>query len=165
MSGRCRRVSGWYLWKLDVLGCVLGSHPLQYGAVTLFWHRPERHHFFSPDHTETSKYQNVHIWGWQKWLGYMISLFLSARQKDIKNGSCIWTPCSPVQASQAWSSSLPSAIIIINYHHHDHDHCFQKDDLPSPGIYGEQRFSEGDVDGMGKTGGVVDEITRFLQSW
>ena len=39
------------------------------------------------------KYQNVHIWGWQKWLGYMISLFLNAHQKDIKNGSCIWTPC------------------------------------------------------------------------
>ena len=48
---------------------------------------------FSPDHSETSKYQNVYIWGWQKWLGYIILLFLSARRKDIKNGSCKWSPC------------------------------------------------------------------------
>ena len=46
---------------MDVFGGYLGSQPLQYGAVVLFWHRPEKHHFFSPDHTETSKYQNVHI--------------------------------------------------------------------------------------------------------
>ena len=118
MSGRCRRVSGWYLWKLDVLGCVLGSHPLQYGAVTLFWHRPERHHFFSPDHTETSKYQNVHIWGWQKWLGYMISLFLSARQKDIKNGSCIWTPCICIlYVGMGETSSVSLVSTTVN------DHC------------------------------------------
>ena len=37
----------------------LASQSLQYGAVTLFWHSPEKAHFFSFDHTETSKYQNV----------------------------------------------------------------------------------------------------------
>ena len=56
--------------------------------------QPGKAWLFSPDHSETSKYQNVYIWGWQKWLGYMISLFFNARQKDIKNGSCKWSPCS-----------------------------------------------------------------------
>ena len=39
----------------DVLGGYLASQSLQYGAVTLFWHSPERPIFFSSDHTETSK--------------------------------------------------------------------------------------------------------------
>ena len=94
VSGGCRKVSECYFWKLEAHRCVLGSQPLQYGAITLFWHSLERHDFFSPDHSETSKYQNVSIWGWQKWLSCMISLFFNARQKDIKNGSCKWSPCS-----------------------------------------------------------------------
>ena len=61
--------------------------------------QPGKAWLFSPDHSETSKYQNVYIWGWQKWLGYMISLFFNARQKDIKNGSWKWSPCSG-----SWSS-------------------------------------------------------------
>ena len=85
VSGGCLRVSECYFWKSEALRCVLGSQPLQYGAISLFWHCPERHDFFAPDHSETSKYQNVYIWGWQKWLGYMILLFFSARQKDIKH--------------------------------------------------------------------------------
>ena len=55
--------------------------------------QPGKAWLFSPDHSETSKYQNVSIWGWQKWLSCMISLFFNARQKDIKNGSCKWSPC------------------------------------------------------------------------
>ena len=94
VSGGCRKVSECYFWKLEAHRCVLGSQPLQLGAITLFWHSLERHDFFSPDHSETSKYQNVSIWGWQKWLSRMISLFFNARQKDIKNGSCKWSPCS-----------------------------------------------------------------------
>ena len=90
----CLRVSECYFWKSEALRCVLGSQPLQYGAITLFWHCPERHDSFAPDHSETLKYQNVYIWGWQKWLGDMISLFFNARQNDIKNGSCKWSPCS-----------------------------------------------------------------------
>ena len=68
-------------------------------------------------------------------------------------------------ASEGLIAELPSHLRSHDDHHyhHDHDHCFQKDDLPSPSIYSEQRFSEGDVDGMGKTGSVVDEITRALQ--
>ena len=93
VSGGCLRVSECYFWKSEALRCVLGSQPLQYGAISLFWHCPERHDFFAPDHSETFKYQNVYIWGWQKWLGYMISLFFNARQKDMKNGSCKWSPC------------------------------------------------------------------------
>ena len=84
-SGGVWRVSGGYLrvseckfWKSEALICVLGSQPLQYGAITLFWHSPERHYFF------------FHF----TIVGYMISLFFSARQKDIKNGSCKWSPCS-----------------------------------------------------------------------
>ena len=45
----------------DVFWGYLGSPSLQYGAVTLLWHSPERNNFFSPDHNETSKYQNVYI--------------------------------------------------------------------------------------------------------
>ena len=51
--GICRR--------LDVFGGYLGSHSLQYRAKTLFWHIPKRHDFFSPDHTETLRYQNGRI--------------------------------------------------------------------------------------------------------
>ena len=46
MSGGCLRVSECYFWKSEALRCVLGSQPLQYGAITLFWHSPERHDFF-----------------------------------------------------------------------------------------------------------------------
>ena len=34
------------LRRLDVFGGYLGSPSLQYGAVTIFWHSPERHDFF-----------------------------------------------------------------------------------------------------------------------
>ena len=51
-----------------------------------------------------------------------------------------------------------------HYHYnHDHDdHCFQCDHLPSPSIYGKQGLSKWNMDGMGKTRSVVDEITRAL---
>ena len=57
----CLRVSECYFWKSEALRCVLGSQPLQYGAISLFWHCPERHDFFAPDHSETSKYHNVYM--------------------------------------------------------------------------------------------------------
>ena len=41
----------------------------------------------------TSKYQNVHMWAWKKWLGFANYPFLSACQRQIKNNSCTWTPC------------------------------------------------------------------------
>ena len=50
----------------------LASQSLQYGAVTLFWHSPEKAHFFSFDHTETSKYQNVCMSAQKKRLGFAI---------------------------------------------------------------------------------------------
>ena len=50
----------------------LASQSLQYGAVTLFWHSPEKAHFFSFDHTETSKYQNVCMSAQEKWLSFAI---------------------------------------------------------------------------------------------
>ena len=52
--------------RLDVFGGYLGSKSLQYGAKTPFWHRPKRNNFCSPDHTETSKYQNRRITAFQK---------------------------------------------------------------------------------------------------
>ena len=45
----------------DVFGGHLGSQALQYGAKTLFWHILKMHDFFSPDHTETLRYQNGRI--------------------------------------------------------------------------------------------------------
>ena len=84
-----------YVWQcqLAFVGVFLFMEVTRGVWGTLFWHSLERHDFFSPDHSETSKYQNVSIWGWQKWLSCMISLFFNARQKDIKNGSCKWSPC------------------------------------------------------------------------
>ena len=49
----------WRRW--NVFWGYLGSHSLQYGAITLFWQSPERSNFLSPDYTETIKYQNVRI--------------------------------------------------------------------------------------------------------
>ena len=59
--------------RLDVFGGYLASQSLQYGAS---------------DHTETSKYQNVHMSAQQKWLGLAIFLFLKARQREIIKYSC-----------------------------------------------------------------------------
>ena len=98
--------SEWYSWKLELLWCGLGVSGFLALAV---WSRntilaqPWKAWLFSSDHTEISKYQNVHIWGWQKRLGFMIFLFLSARQKDLKNGSCTWTPCSTGPAAPTFS--------------------------------------------------------------
>ena len=52
----CLRVSECYFWKSEALRCVLGSQPLQYGAITLFWHSPERHDFF---HLTIVRPQNI----------------------------------------------------------------------------------------------------------
>ena len=46
---------------LDVFVGYLGSQPLQYGAKTPIWQRLKRNNFFSPDYSETSKYQNRRI--------------------------------------------------------------------------------------------------------
>ena len=52
----CLRVSECYFWKSEALRCVLGSQPLQYGAISLFWHCPERHDFF---HLTIVRPQNI----------------------------------------------------------------------------------------------------------
>ena len=56
VSEGCRRVSECYFRKLEALRCGLGSQPLQYGAITLFWHSPERHDFF---HLTIVRHQNI----------------------------------------------------------------------------------------------------------
>ena len=76
------------------LGGYLASQSLQYGAITLYWHSPERHILFSSDHTETSKYQNVYMLAQQKWLGFAIFWFFKACQRGIIKYSCYWSPCS-----------------------------------------------------------------------
>ena len=52
--------------RLDACGGYMGSQSLQYGAKTPFWQSAKRNTFFSPDHTETSKYQNRRISAFQK---------------------------------------------------------------------------------------------------
>ena len=42
---------------------------------------------FLPGHTEISKYQNVHIYPEQKWLGFAIFEFFSACQREFKKHS------------------------------------------------------------------------------
>ena len=46
----------------------------------------------------------------------MISLFFNARQKDIKNGSCKWSPCSQ------------TILVACDYEESDDDN----DDVDSP---------------------------------
>ena len=74
--------------RSDVFWGYLASQSLQYGAVTLFWHSLERTIFFSSDHAETSKYQNVHMSAQQKWLGLAIFQFFKACQREIIIYSC-----------------------------------------------------------------------------
>ena len=68
VSGGCLGVVCGYLsdiygnWRrTNVFWGYLGSRSLQFWAITLFWHSPERSNFLSPDYTETIKYQNVRI--------------------------------------------------------------------------------------------------------
>ena len=88
--------------RLDVFGGYLGSQSLQYGAKTPFWHSPKYHNFCSPDHTETSKYQNRRISAFQKWLGYAIFLIFWVRQRKIICYSCFWSPCRPIPRAREW---------------------------------------------------------------
>ena len=62
-DGRCCGwhvgVSSWQFWngrRQDVFLGYLGSQSLQYGAVTLFWHSPERPIF---SHLTTPRHQNI----------------------------------------------------------------------------------------------------------
>ena len=82
--------------RSDAFGGYLASQSLQYGAVTLFWHSLEKPIFFSSDHTETSKYQNVHMSAQQKWLGFGIFCFFKACQREIISTVAI---DHPVEAS------------------------------------------------------------------
>ena len=66
-------VWGWLKVPVDVSQCLLAQ---PWGAI-----------FVSPGHTETSKYQNVHIYAKQKWLGFAIFYFFSACQREIKKHS------------------------------------------------------------------------------
>ena len=100
--GEALGVSGGCLWdvlrylrgihgnrsRLDVFGGYLGSHSLQYGAKTLFWYIPKMRDFFSPDHTETFRYQNGRITALQKSLGYAIFCDFYVCQRYITRYSC-----------------------------------------------------------------------------
>ena len=66
---------------------------------------------FSPGHTETSKYQNVHIYPKQKWLGFAIFEFFSACQRELKKHSHLdhpvalpWKKC--LEKNEAACSSV-----------------------------------------------------------
>ena len=115
-AGGCLGVSDWYSWKSEALGCVWGylaSQSLQYGAVTLFWHSLERPIFFSSDHTETSKYQNVHMSAQQEWLGLAIFQFFKACQRKIIIYSCYWSPCIYTMSSGSGRLVLPYIWLIL----------------------------------------------------
>ena len=61
VPGGCLEVSEWHSWKSEALECVwgyLGSHSLQYGAKTLFWHNPKKKDFFHLTIPDTLEYQN-----------------------------------------------------------------------------------------------------------
>ena len=87
VSGGC--IGGIWMVSLYVCGVrmCLGAHLLQGGEFILFWHSPVKGKFFSPGYTEISKYQNVHIYPKQKWLGFAIFYFFSACQREIKKHS------------------------------------------------------------------------------
>ena len=81
----------WKNWNNFVRSSVSRGTWLE--AITQFWHSPACPIFFSSDHTETSKYQNVHMSAQQKWLGFAIFLFFKACQREIIKYSCYWSPC------------------------------------------------------------------------
>ena len=62
MSGGCLGVSEWYSWKSEALGCVGAVSGLSVLAVwsqNTILAQAKKEQLFSPDHTETLKYQNL----------------------------------------------------------------------------------------------------------
>ena len=52
---------------------------------------------FSPGHTETPKFKNVHIYPEQKWLGFAMFSFFSVCQREIKKHSHLDHPVPPIE--------------------------------------------------------------------
>ena len=64
VSGGCLGISEWYSWKLEALRCVWGVSGIPVHTVwsrSIFLAQPWNPQLFSLDHSETSKYINVHI--------------------------------------------------------------------------------------------------------
>ena len=77
----------------DVFGGYLDSPSLQYAAVALLWHSPERHTFV---HQTIPRHQNIKMSIYKvdknHWVMWFFCIFC-ARQKNIKKHSCTWSPC------------------------------------------------------------------------
>ena len=64
ISGGCMWVFQWYSWKSEMFGCdfgVSGFSILAVWSCNATLAQPWKAQLFLPDHTETSKYQNVYI--------------------------------------------------------------------------------------------------------
>ena len=90
----------------DILGCQSCSRVFegifgdslhegfsQTGANPPFWPNPERQDFFSPGAFETSKYQNLPIYHFQKRLSFAIFLIFHVCQREITIYSLFGSPC------------------------------------------------------------------------
>ena len=66
----------------------------QYGAKPPFWQNLERQKN-SPGTFETSKYQNLPMYHFQKWLGFAIFCEFDTCHKEITIDSLVGSPCSP----------------------------------------------------------------------
>ena len=65
-------VFGWCLCMFVVFGCVWVLISCRVENLYCFGTAQLKVIFFSPGYTEISKYQNVHIYPEQKWLGFII---------------------------------------------------------------------------------------------
>ena len=63
---------GGALMCLGGIWVLTGFLALAVCSCNTIFTQPGKAWLFSPDHSETSKYQNVYIWGLQKWLDFMI---------------------------------------------------------------------------------------------
>ena len=64
------------------------------GANSPIWPNPEKQDVLSPDSFEASKYQNLPICHFQKWLSFAIFLIFCVCQREITIYSLFGSPCS-----------------------------------------------------------------------
>ena len=88
---------GWYFGMSQLLGGVWDSLHEGFsltGANSPIWPNPEKQDVLSPDSFEASKYQNLPICHFQKWLSFAIFLIFHVCQREITIYSLFGSPCS-----------------------------------------------------------------------
>ena len=69
---------------------------------------------FSPDAFKTSKYQNLPMYHFQKWLGFAIFCEFNTCHKEITIDSLIGSPCIACQATSALVAETKLLVYNVN---------------------------------------------------